>query len=234
MPLQTLPAPLNPDRTAGPLVVQRPGAERAALIVDADIRALVVSDTELARSHVQVTDAPDRTGFEVLSAAPDGAEGTMGDLRRAFAPGVDEILSSLESIQDSIADLLTIARTPDQTWALEQFSIAHTAFGRGLIDEALTYINRAIEGDGVRSGFPLDHRFYVFRGLLRVGDARDATADVVDLDAATEDFLLAARYAERVDEADRARALGLAGWTALRLGDAAAAETHLRADLSEL
>ncbi|MCB1641826.1 MAG: hypothetical protein KDI37_08850, partial [Xanthomonadales bacterium] len=142
--------------------------------------------------------------------------------------GFGQISLGLNRITESIQQLIRIAQTPDQTWALEQFSISQDAFRRNLFEESLDYINRAISGFGPKPGYRLEHRFYMMRGLIRLGNYRNFDAGIVNLEEAVDDFLLGAKYAEHDHHQDCARSLGLAGWAAYCIGRMEDAERYLR------
>ena len=55
---------------------------------------------------------------------------------------------------------------------MEQYTVAGDAFERGFSEEALDYVNRAIDGYGEKSGFKLESRFYILRGLIRLGGSK--------------------------------------------------------------
>ena len=205
--------------------------DRVEIAVDSGIRSLVASSEAMAEQEIQAINQLGediRSGFEELVVSLDSIERSIDKLKSVCENGFAHISLRLHSINESIDELIRIAKTPDQTWAFEQYSIAKDAFSRDLVEEAMDYVNRAINGHGQRSGYRLEHRFYMLRGLIRLGNYRNFSPDIMDLDAATADFLLAAKYAEHVDLEDRARSLGLAGWASYCNGKMRDAEKYLR------
>nr|WP_306266421.1 hypothetical protein [Pararhizobium sp. IMCC3301] len=204
--------------------------DRVEIAVDSGIRKLVASNEELAKSQLQATSqlgADIREGFEGLSVSIDAVRHSIEDLKSVCENGFAQIDLSLNYIDQSIQQLIRIAQTPDQTWALEQYSIATDAFRKNFAEEALDYVNRAILGHGDRSGYRLEHRFYMLRGLIRLGNYKNHTPEILDLKAASEDFLLGARYAEHDSQKDCARSFGLAGWASYCAGRMEDAQKYL-------
>lgn len=203
--------------------------DRVEIAVDSGIRKLVASNEELAKAQLEATNqlgADIREGFEGLSVSIDAVRRSIEDLKSVCEYGFAQIDLSLNYIDQSIQQLIRIAQTPDQTWALEQYSIATDAFRKNFAEEALDYVNRAILGHGDRSGYRLEHRFYMLRGLIRVGNYKNHSSKILDLKAATDDFLLGARYAEHDSQKDCARSFGLAGWASYCAGRMADAEKY--------
>jgi hypothetical protein len=149
--------------------------DRVQMSGDSGIRRILASDAELARSQIDSINGVGpkideiglkiETGFEEVSVSIDAVKESIDDLRSICEYGFGEITLGLNNIDRSLSQLIEIARTPDQTWALEQFSIAQTAFQRNLFAEALDYLNRAIDGHGTNAGYTLEHRFHTCGAL---------------------------------------------------------------------
>ena len=205
--------------------------DRIEMAIHTGIKKLVTSNETLAQHQLKViekfgTEIP--KGFMRISTSLDVIARNIKNLGSVCEYGFTQIDIQLNFIDNSINRLIEIAKTPDQTWALEQYSIAQDALRRNLVEDAIVYVNRAICGYRERPGYPLDHRFYMFRGLIRLGNYNNFTSTMIDLGAATEDFLLAAKYSEHDNPRDHARSLGLAGWASYCDGRMVDAERHMR------
>ena len=164
-----------------------------------------------------------QTGFVALSFDLKDVQATLSDMSAKFDYGFAELSTQLGSIRDTLEELLRLAKNPEQTWAYEQYEIARDAFGRGLFAESLQFVSRAIEGHQSHTGYPLEHRFHHFRGVLRLGDHRNQNGEIVDLKLAEADFINAARCANVTHPTDAARALCMGGFAAYAQGNAAGA-----------
>ena len=215
--------------------------DRVELNVDSGIRKLIASNEEIARLGMQANFDTNRAiaavgekidaGFDRLSISIDTVRNSIDDLRFCCEYGFGQLSLGLNSINLSINRLIEVTENPERTWELEQYRRAQDAFNRNLFEESLVYISRAIDGHGERSGNRLEHRFHMLKGLIRLGSYRNSSEQIVDLDAAEADFLAAAKYAEHIDNSDRARSFGLAGWAAYCRGDMAASEGYLSKSL---
>lgn len=219
------------------------------LSVSSDIRKLAVSDEYLANKGIRQLDGSagriaasvDRQtevigakldhGFELLSVGLGEVKTSIDELSAVCETGFSEIALELGGISGSLDELIRLAKTPDQTWAFEQFEIAKTAFERCLFEEALDYASRAIDGHGAQSGYRLESSFHYLRGLIHLGSERNFHPSIVDPRRAMDDFLSAARYAEKVDRDRHSKSLQMAGWAAYCAGELTAAKDHLKASL---
>jgi tetratricopeptide (TPR) repeat protein len=210
---------------------QKSHLDSIEIALDPELRNMVSSDEALVKSHIERIHrgggAP-RDPFERFSISVGSVEESIDELKAICELGFAIINIQLNRINQSLEQLIEIARTPDQTWAFEQYSIARDAFRRNLSEEALDYVNRAISGYGVKPGYRLEHRFYTLRGLIRLGNYSNFSIPIFDLQASTDDFLTAAKYAEHQDRADFARNYGLAGWASYCDGRMDDAQSYLR------
>ena len=140
--------------------------------------------------------------------------------------------AEMSRMNDTLDELLKVAKTPDQTWAFEQFSIAQDAFHRNLIDESYEYINKAITGDNNNAGYRLEHRFYTLRGLIHLGNYKNCTDKYFDIPQAIEEFLLASKYSSGVDKKASSRNYGLAGYACYCIGNFEDAKKYLRQSIT--
>ena len=91
----------------------------------------------------------------------------LGSIQDSIIGGFTDMLSVLDDMNDSLEQLLEIARTPNETAAMEHFVHARDNFDKSLYPEAMKRIDFAIFGDGRRcSGHPEEWRFHYLRGLL--------------------------------------------------------------------
>lgn len=223
--------------------------------VDRGIRELLFSNEHLARRNIKaVKETGDRIqksvdesgqaiersievaseklnstltqGFDRLSFDLQDIRDSVDQVAIISEIGFSEIALQLSNLDQSIKHLIEISKSPDQTWAIEQFDIARDAFRRHLYAESLQYIDRAIAGFKGNAGYKLDYRFHLLRGKIRLGNERNYDPAIVSPIEATNDFLAAAKYAEHQERAAFAQAYQLAGWAyycANRVGESAQA-----------
>jgi tetratricopeptide (TPR) repeat protein len=160
-----------------------------------------------------------QAGFVSIHFDLQTVQSSLTDMSAKFDYGFNQLSVRLGSMNDSLEELKAIAKTPEQTWAFEQFAIARNAAERGLFEEALVYTTRAIEGHQSHTGFMIEHRFHLFLGLLRQGDLLNKSSEVIDLALAEKAFVNAARYARATHKEDAGRSLCYAGHAAIWQGN---------------
>ena len=161
-------------------------------------RSIIASNEELQREHIRVLEASSEavsSGFEQLSYDIHALSEEVARLGAAIHWGFSQLLMQAARMNDTLEELLKIAKTPAQTWAYEQYEIARDAFRRELFDDALDYLNRAINGYAGNTGYKLEHRFYYLLGAIRMGSFRNTSPEIVSLEQAEQAFLTAAKYA---------------------------------------
>ena len=126
-----------------------------------------------------------------MAISLEGLDHELSGLRAEAREGLDRIALRLDDIQISLAEMVRIANSPSQTWALEQFDIARQAYELGEYEEALRYVSQAIDGFSSNSGYSLDYRFHYLKGLI-------CTEDVELTDKARFNFLKSAKLARSV------------------------------------
>lgn len=137
-------------------------------------------------------------GFLALQSDIQALNASVDNLSALFVWGASEIIGKISRVGDTLDELLRIAKSPEETWAYEQFTMSKRALSKGFTDEALNYLSKAIDGDGrAHSGYPLDHRFHFFRGQLHSSfGLNPPVPEAVDLRLAEKSFLLAARCSD--------------------------------------
>jgi hypothetical protein len=203
---------------------QKSHFDRLELSVDKSISKLIYSTSELTKkgfnnisADLKNIDNNINSGFEQLSVEISKISENIDGLTTVLEYGISELSIRLSQIDNSLESLILLASTPDQTWAAEQFSIARDAFRKYLLSESLDFINKAISGYGNRSGYPLDHRYHMLRGLILLG--ANANTETLNLQSARDSFLNAAKYAKAVSPTDCARAYRMAGWASYCAGE---------------
>ncbi len=140
--------------------------------------------------------------IEYVSVQLDDIKCNDAKMNALLEWGFTETITQLSAINLNLSELINISKTPDQTWAFEQFDIS-----RNLL------FNRAIDGHEDRPGFNAEARFYMLRGSIFLGNLDHIEPRFVDLVKARSDFNLAAIYSKKEDKSLHAKALGLVGWT---------------------
>ncbi|OIP89536.1 MAG: hypothetical protein AUK24_06245 [Syntrophaceae bacterium CG2_30_49_12] len=195
--------------------------------VSSSNRQLIATYEELQREHIAATrsisDAVS-SGFEQLSFDMQAISSGIAELTSVFEWGFSELLAGVGHINDSLRELVKIAKTPAQTWAYEQFEIDRDGFRQGLYEEALEYLNRSIEGYGGNTGYKLEYRFHFLLGTIRLGSFQNNSPSIVDLGEAEKAFLAAAKYARHDQPNEAGRSFLAAGWAAYSQGKIPEAE----------
>ena len=139
----------------------------------------------------------------------------FGELNATFTWGFTETIAQMGRMNDSLEELIRVAKTPAQTAAFEQFEIARDMFRQGLMPEAMDALDKAVNGvPGISPGHALEWRFHHLRGTILLGSFERHDEDVVNVAEAEQAFLRAARYARKDYPGDAARAMLGAGWAA--------------------
>lgn len=184
-------------------------------------RSIIASHEELQSEHIEISRNISNNivdGFEQLSFRMEGIVDEIKELTSSFEWGFSELLSQLGHIDDTLQELLKVAKTPSQIWAYEQFEIARDAYRRGLHDEALECLKHAIEGYGTYTGYRLEYRFHFLLGTIRLGSFKNYSTPIVDLGEAKKAFLISAKYAKHDKPIEAGRAFLCAGWAAYSQG----------------
>jgi len=194
-------------------------------------RSIIATNKELSRDHISVLESMSSAvtgGFDRLSFDMRALSDVVAELNSTFEWGFSEVLTMLGGLNDSLRELIKVAKTPAQTWAYEQFEIARDAFRQELYDDAIQYLNRAIGGHGDHTGYNLEYRFHYLLGTIRVGSFKNHSDQIVDPSQAEQAFLNAARYARHDHPKEAARSYLGAGWAAYCQGNMQDAERHTR------
>ncbi len=214
----------------------RDAARKVSMDISRQTRDVIASNESLHREHIELlTASTDRTvgalndGFERISYSMDAGFDRLSDgiseLNATFHWGFGAVLASIGHINDTLSELVKIAKTPVQTVAFNHFEIARDAFRQGLYRESLEELDKAISGDHTSAGYKLEWRFHQLKGTLQLGFA-DCDMSLYDLAKAEESFLTAARYGKTDYPHDAGRAFLSAGWAAYCQGKMKEALAH--------
>lgn len=194
-------------------------------------RSIIATNEELSENLISVLGSMSSSmtrGFDRLSFDICDLSDGIAELNATFQWGFSEVLTKLGGLNDSLRELIKIAKTPAQTWAYEQFEIARDAFRRELYDDATQYLSRAINGHGDHTGYNIEYRFHFLLGTIRIGSFKNYSEQIVDPMQAEHAFLNAARYAKHDQPKEAARSYLGAGWAAYCQGNMRDAERHTR------
>jgi tetratricopeptide (TPR) repeat protein len=167
-------------------------------------------------------------GFETISWKLDDVSQGIDSLNAKFDWGFGQMIAGIGRVNDTLQELVAIAKTPTATWSFEQYEIARDAIRRGLYPEALEALLHAINGHGNHIGYKLEFRFHYVLGILYLGDAENTDPTILDLTKAESSFLTAARYAKTDYRKEAGVALTAAGWAAYCQGKLKEAEEYTR------
>jgi tetratricopeptide (TPR) repeat protein len=153
-------------------------------------------------------------GFEEVSWQLGEVSTGIQELTAKFDWGFSQLIAGIGRVNDSLEELIAVAKTPAETWAYEQYEIARDAIRRELFPEAVEALQRAINGHGDQVGYKLEYRFHYTLGILFLGNLKNTDPDILDLAKAETSFLTAARYAKTDYPNEASVALTAAGWAA--------------------
>lgn len=235
--------------------------------IDQSMMKLAFSQAEIAELSVNRIGEHMRGVSEAVSA---GADRIVGELRSGFqdvTAGLDRVANSVDRVRDSVdevrfavengfrlterrlasiehvlSDLLEAVRSPERTWALEQYATARDLYRREYYGDALQYLDLAISGDASNRGYRFDPQFHLLKGTILLGDRENLDRKLIDPRGAKAAFEEAVKYAkpprDMLDAADAARrvellqprcfALCCSGWSSYVMGDMAEAERCYR------
>lgn len=213
--------------------------------LDEQTRQLIASNEQLSRENYQILGQVNESvrdglenvstgigkvnenissGFTNLSVALGDLSANMNHLSSVFEWGFSNVLISLGRVNDSLDALIKLAKSPAQTWAYEQFEIARDEFRRGLYQESLESVEKAINGYGSNPGYKTDFRFHFLQGVILLGNFENADLKLIKTAEAQEAFLRAARYAKSselpLEEAKALLCVGRAAFVQKKTEDA--------------
>lgn len=203
--------------------------------ISSSTRSIIASNEELQQENTSVLrnlTASVSSGLETISIELSDLSSGINELNATFRWGFSELLTQTSRINDSLEELIRLAKTPAQTWAYEQFEIARDADRKGLFEESIEYLDRAINGYGGQTGYKLEYRFHFLLGRIRIGSFRNHSKEIVSQEDAERSFLYAARYAAQDAPSEAARALMAAGWAAYSRGDLTKAQNYTQQAIS--
>lgn len=187
-------------------------------------REIIASNEALARENISVMEA---SNTRLASTVSDGLSelsdtisyglqdisSGISELNGKFHWGFSQMIAGMGRMNDSLEELIKIAKTPAQTAAYEQFEIARDAFRKELYVECMEALNKAISGDHTSTGYKLEWRFHQMKGTLLLGFV-GGDMTLINLAGAEDSFLLAARYAKADFPQHAGHAFLSAGWAA--------------------
>jgi tetratricopeptide (TPR) repeat protein len=206
----------------------REAGRSISMEVSRQTREIIASNEALARDNLAALDriAGELTaGGESGTSVMRGISAGISELNSTFHWGFSELIAGIGHMNDTLEELVKIAKTPVQTVAFNHFEIARDAFRQGLYTEALEELQKAIEGDHTSPGYKLEWRFHQMVGTIRLGFV-DCDFSLIDLAQAEQAYLLAARYARTDYPHEAALAFLSAGWAAYCQGKMAEALAH--------
>ncbi len=205
--------------------------ERLTMEISRQTSEVIASNEALTQENIratevaagQITDAMNSGFGELSGVMSDGFSHISYEIQQVSAGverldatfhwGFGQMLASMGRMNDALTELIKIAKTPVQTAAFNHYEIARDAFRQGLYRECLDSLDKAINGDHTSTGYKLEWRFHQMKGILRLGFV-NCDQSLINLAAAEESFLLAARYAKADYPAHAAQAFLSAGWSA--------------------
>lgn len=179
----------------------------------------VVRSNERLRATCEV-------GFHVLAESASLISSQLNQMQSSFLQAFQHVHLELGKCSDNLHSLLRLAATPVQVAAYNHFEIARDAYRRGLFCEALEELDNAIHGTAASPGYKLEWRFHYMAGTIRLGFV-GCDVDLIDLEAARDAFLLAARYSANDSPVDSARSLTEASWVEYCRGNPLKAIEHV-------
>lgn len=182
--------------------------------IEKQTKQLIATNEQISRKHLHVLEET-KNGITTLSASMASVEDSINrgvaELNATFQWGFSEMLVALGRMRDQLDHLVKLAQTPSQTWAYEQFDISRDEFRRGLYEEALESIQRAINGYESNTGHKTEFRFQFLLGSIYLGSYNNASPSIVRPGEAESAFLKAARYIQSDSPTEAARAYLCAG-----------------------
>lgn len=188
--------------------------------VDQSIAKLAFSNAEVARLSMEHSAEMTQTivegqqqisqGMDSIRVGIERLDDSIVDLRQSVDDvrwAIDEVRYSIESgfqltaqrlsvIEGVLRDILETVKSPEKTWALEKYDIAKDLYRRELYEDALSYLNDALNGHNDHRGYVFDPRVHMLKGNLLLGDGENFEPDLIDFPAAKECFEEAVKYAK--------------------------------------
>ena len=91
--------------------------------IDEQTRTLVANERDLAEAHISAVQEQNTLLAEISANISSKLDEINGTLNWGFT----EVIAGIGRVNDQLADLIRLARTPAQTWAYEQYEIARDA-----------------------------------------------------------------------------------------------------------
>lgn len=187
---------------------------------------LIASHEALRSQNIELLKAT-KAGFQQVAWDVQQVGAAVRGLDATFIWGFNSVLTHTGRMADTLESLVLAAKNPSKTRAYEHFDDGRKAFDRGHLPDALEQIEKAISGDHTSAGYKLEWRFHLLRGAIQVGTF--SHPQLLDLAAAEQSYLAAARYARSEDTNGAGLALLGAGWACYCQGRLDDALTHTNA-----
>lgn len=197
--------------------------------IKSSTKSIIASNEELQQQNYSVLTSLSSSvssGFEQISLNLERISTGLAELNATFYWGFSELLAVAGGINDSLDELVRLVRNPAQTWAYNQFEIARDAFRKGLYEEAIEYLDRAINGYGSETGYKIEYRFHFLLGTIMIGNFKNNSPEIVNPASAERAFLNSARYAWQDEPREAALAFLGAGWAAYCQGKMSESERY--------
>lgn len=198
----------------------------SAELIESQLRQ-IQSSGEKIDNHLLEIGSSLQKGIDSVDFRLSQIDQKMDEMVGICATGFHNIQSAILRSNELLGELVTTMKTPDQTWAREQYMAAQHCIDNGLWDEALEYCDKAIFGDSRHSGYKIEPTFHFLRGIIHMGGLGQTVPRHFDLDAAVDDFKLASKYCGKGNRRLKALALTHAGWAAYCSGNPLAAIDYL-------
>tara|TARA_R110000850_G_scaffold180584_2_gene306137 strand:- start:3 stop:1559 length:1557 start_codon:yes stop_codon:yes gene_type:complete len=223
---------LRDDFSYGAYMEQRSHIDRVVLAIDKSTEETVGNAKQIAKMlHGDILNVSDEVskladitevGFCRIEIGLERIQDGISELKEICQIGFQTLNRAIVQSNHLLGELLSVAERPDQTWAREKYNNARTCIDRGLWEEALEFIDKAISGDTHNPGFKLDPQFHFLRGIIFLGSETTPT-NLIDLSIAYESFRLCERYCGALENELKAESLTYAAWCKYCSNDLASA-----------
>jgi hypothetical protein len=214
-----------------------------ALTFDAHARQMIISDEDLSANNIiaikqlqkNMNIGADRVvetldfNFDNVGKQLDDVSRGLKEINDTLIIGFSDITMSLDSMNDSLNELIRLIGNPSATWAVEQYMVAKDEVRRGLHEQALETVTRAIGGFGSNVGLATEYRFHMLKGAIELGEFKGQDQGKVSFSNAEQSFLFAERCSSSDNPKVAQQSLVLASRAAYLQNEPKRALAHLKA-----